>query len=663
MTNNLRGLPTARHSFGFAPLLWGVLVLSLGSAVAMDADIPIISLSGAITQSPAVVVDATNRERPEVESTVQSLPRGDQTHLLPHLSVDSFVLTASPMTVGAPTPRRWLRNPVKFDLDQRPLADFLRDFCAVQGVAARISERLDGTVTGQFAFDDPNELLDLVARAQRINWYFDGVMVHFFAETEMESRLFPLDAGREAALRRTLDELGLRDERFPWRVADGGRLLMVQGPAEYLDRITETLARKVEVAASETPEKTLGVFRLKHAWAVERTEDAGTTRTRVPGVADLLHQIVAEQAAESETGSQPAESGTPHLMKGTGIVARRGAQTAPAATSASVPFIQADTRLNAVLVWDYPENMPRHQAIIEALDQPLALVEIRAAILDVEAGRTRDLGISWELSNQGASWNNNLGVNVGTGGGGVAVSGDGLQFATIYKRGLDQFMARVSAMEKDGTANVLSRPSVLTQDHIQATLEHTETFYVRLEGEREVDLADITTGLTLRVTPHVIQDEGGRNGVQLVVHIVDGTSGYSADGRVDDLPRVRQSSISTQAVVYEGEALVVGGYYTETRRMTKTGVPVLKNIPGVGKLFRRDSAENSKSERLFVLSPRIIPPGASPISVGSEAERTMHVSPGRDALEGPAFENRTPRPEDSLFWNNPTPTPARNRAP
>jgi type III secretion protein C len=364
-------------------------------------------------------------------------------------------------------------------------------------------------------------------------------------------------------------------------------------------------------------------------------------------VADLLQKILTGDtgAVGGVAQTLPTLSGTPRLAKGTGVVGRANAlkeaeaEAAPPAARGTA-FIQADPRLNAVLVWDYEDNLPFIQEIVESLDQPLPLVEIRAAIIDIEAGKTSDLGISLRYQGDKGRWENTAGSNLGSSSSPVDfsnISGNGFQYATIYSWGLDQLMARVSAMEEDGNANILSRPSVLTQDNIQATLEHTETFYVRLQGEREVDLADITTGLTLRVTPHVINN--GEGGVQLAVYITDGDD---ANSNVDGLPRVRQSSISTQAIVHEGEALVIGGYYNETRRLTDTGVPGLKNIPLFGALFRNKEKTNNKSERLFVLSPRIITPGQSPYAPGSESERSLDYSPARDLLQGPAMPDPVP---------------------
>ncbi len=554
-------------------------------------------------------------------------------------------------------PRRWLFRPVSYDIARHPLPKLLSDLAAAQGVPAVISPALSGEVTGKFAFANPNEFLDILCQIENMNWYFDGGSVYFFPNSELETRLFQLFNRKEDTLRNTLRELGLFDPRFGWRVADGNRLLMVQGPPVYLDRVGEILERQAEIAIAEGPPRKLAVFRLNHAWAATRTITTGDASTTVPGVVELLQKILSETPTPtySPETTTPTPPGAPRMRKGTGLVAREKAEKTEAESgrkgeaNPNAPFIQADTRLNAVLVWDYEENLPKHQAIIEALDQPLALVEIRAAIIDVETDRTKDLGVSWEYRDLGGRWKNDAGANLGETGLSPSITGltgDGFQYATIYTKGLDSFMARVNALEKEGDANVLSRPSVLTQDNTMASLEHTETFYVRLEGEREVDLADVTTGLTLRVTPHVIQD--GAGGIQLAVYIVNGSDTMDSTQAVDTLPRVRQSTISTQAVVFEGEALVVGGYYTEMRRVTDSGVPFLKNIPGVGALFRTRGRTNNKSERLFVLSPRLVIPGTSPIVEGTEYERSINASPADKLLKAPALPDPVPKEKKPL---------------
>lgn len=580
---------------------------------------------------------------------------------------------------AADDPQRWLVKPIRFDLNKYPLPQFLRDFCASQGVTSSISEQITGTISGNFSFENPAQMLQLICQAQHIGWYFDGSMVYFYREPEMESRFFVLDGKSEDTLKNAMRELGLFDPRFPWRLADNGRLLMVQGPPVYLSRINEALTFQTEVSARQAKGRKLGVFRLKYASAADQTMDVGQGQAVIPGVAELLRRIINEQAGTPYAMPIPyATPGTPQLtllpeppryanrdagMGGNGNSNQQSA-AAPAndnqkkdATVES-PVIEADARLNAVLVWDSEERLPRYESIIDRLDQPLALVEIRAAILDVQADRVNELGINWSITRTGnPQWG--AGQNMPIVGDPTNIAGDGLHMATLYKYGLTQFMARVSAMEKDGNANVLSRPTVLTQDNVQAILEHTETFYVKLEGDRQVNLANIKTGMILKVTPHVVMTERGQ-AVQLSIFISDGADNTNST-QTTELPRVKQSTITTQAMVHEGESLIIGGYYNEIRNITDTGVPVIKNIPGLGALFRSRSRNNTKNERLFVLSPRVLEPGASPLVPGTEGERVFEQSPGKESLEKPAYDDKTPTPPRRFFWNRGSTSEAASR--
>ncbi|MDR3077295.1 MAG: type II and III secretion system protein, partial [Planctomycetota bacterium] len=102
--------------------------------------------------------------------------------------------------------------------------------------------------------------------------------------------------------------------------------------------------------------------------------------------------------------------------------------------------------------------------------------------------------------------------------------------------------------------------------------------------------------------------------------------------------------------VREGEALVIGGYYNETRRLTDSGVPGLKNIPLLGALFRNREKVNDKTERLFVLSPRIIHPGQSPLLEGTEAERAFTHSPAKEALDQPVAPDAITPVKNRPLW-------------
>ncbi len=173
-------------------------------------------------------------------------------------------------------------------------------------------------------------------------------------------------------------------------------------------------------------------------------------------------------------------------------------------------------------------------------------------------------------------------------------------------------MARLRLLEGRGSARVVSRPSVLTVDNLGALIDLSETFYVQSVGERVANVVPISVGTTLKVTPHIIDTPNGL-AVHLIVDIEDGTI---QDTNTQALPRVRRSTIGTQAVMNERESLLIGGFNAESTIRQTDQVPGLGNVPVLGLLFKKKSNRLEKRERLFLITPKILSAGnESAISV------------------------------------------------
>ena len=77
--------------------------------------------------------------------------------------------------------------------------------------------------------------------------------------------------------------------------------------------------------------------------------------------------------------------------------------------------------------------------------------------------------------------------------------------------------------------------------------------------------------------------------------------------KIQDLPTVRRSTIGTQAVVGENASLLIGGFNSERSIHQKDGVPVLGSVPVLGALFSKTKTDVQKRERLFLITPKIVP--------------------------------------------------------
>jgi type III secretion protein C len=286
-------------------------------------------------------------------------------------------------------------------------------------------------------------------------------------------------------------------------------------------------------------------------------------------------------------------------------------------------IVRADPRLNAVIVRDSPERMPIYEELIASLDQPSSLVEVEATVVDVSTDTSQTLGIDWRAHSSRvdiASSPNNL---AGTAQGGNSANsllftdnplsaGSGFIGTLLFGSQRSYFLARINALSQDGQANLVSRPRVLTLDNNEAVLQSTQEFYVRVQGKDTVDLYNISVGLVLRVTPTVIEQDGERK-FKLLVRIEDGSQSTSAQNGVDQIPLVSRNSIVTQALISEGESLLIGGYVIEEARKGESGVPYLSKLPGIGMLFRQDSKSSRRFERMFMITPRLVTrQGATP---------------------------------------------------
>jgi len=248
--------------------------------------------------------------------------------------------------------------------------------------------------------------------------------------------------------------------------------------------------------------------------------------------------------------------------------------------------------------------MPAYADLIRQLDIESSLIEIEATIIDINTDRSRELGINWRyagddidvsFTNIAADGTTSLPGGVGPVGG-----GGGVLSAVLGESG--EFLSRIRALEERGAARIVSKPHVVVLSDIQAVLGSTTEFFVRIAGLEQVDLFNVPVGTVLRVTPHVFR-QAGRDRIKLLVDIEDGTP--SRTSAVDSIPVIERAVINTQAIVNDGDSLLLGGLVRESWRQSESRVPWLGSIPLIGRLFRSDGGAASRVERLFLITPRL----------------------------------------------------------
>ena len=170
--------------------------------------------------------------------------------------------------------------------------------------------------------------------------------------------------------------------------------------------------------------------------------------------------------------------------------------------------------------------------------------------------------------------------------------------------------ARITALEKEGKAKIISRPKVTTANNQNACIASVLINRVRLPtagtiigsggGAQAVAFQEFVTGIVLEVVPQVSAD----GFVMLQLKVVSSTPGDITPP--DNIPSSIDREASTTVLIKAGETLVLGGVFRNTSNDNETGVPFLRKIPFLGWLFKRMLRSNQREELLVFLTPRVV---------------------------------------------------------
>ncbi len=490
-------------------------------------------------------------------------------------------------------------RPYAYFGNSEPAAEVLKNFAANYSIPVIISPGVDGVVNGRIGPHSPVEFLNEISQLHGLIWYFDGNTLYVYSSNEIEKQILNLEYLGTDEFRKTLMEIGIWDSRFYWKSRPSEGIIYLSGPPRYMELVSQT-ARLLDAKSGDRQRsrQTVKVFPLRYAWADDRTFNYRNKAFTVPGVATTLRQIV-QGGGISAPPAAPSRS--LQGMKGATPAGPANAQQ-PAKPQASLPaesvFINADRRLNAVIIHDLESKMPMYESLINTLDKPLAQVEISVSIIDINTNSLDQLGINWRLGKTSGDFvrfnpfktdNDSAAANT---------------FSTIINISSGKLLAQVNLLSDQGNAKILSRPSVLTLDNMEAVLDNSQTFYVKVAGQESAELFPVTYGSVLQVTPRIVDEVTGRK-LHLSVNIQDGAQAANTQG-ADNIPVVKNSSISTQAVIDESESLLIGGYFIEETTDTQTKIPFLGDMPFVGAAFRNKRTDKRKNVRLFLITPRIV---------------------------------------------------------
>jgi len=308
--------------------------------------------------------------------------------------------------------------------------------------------------------------------------------------------------------------------------------------------------------------------------------------------------------------------------------------------------IEVSKENNALIITAPPTLMDNLKAVIRQLDVRRPQVIVEAVIVEVNDDIGNDLGIQWNTSVPG---DNGVFAGASTLPDGLATPtppglGQGLTLG-FYRAG--DLRGLVRALKSDTAANLLSTPTIVALDNEQAQIlvgsnvpfvtgQSTSASSSTQNPFQTIERKDI--GVTLKVKPRINDDSSITMDVEQTVESIAPSTAKTADIVTN------KRNVTTRVVIENDEVLVLGGLIQNDITDQKAKVPVLGDLPLVGRLFRSTNTQMSKKNLMVFIHPRILASNADGTRLSSE--RYEHF---RKLQRG--INNRT----DRLFI--PTPPP------
>jgi type IV pilus assembly protein PilQ len=157
----------------------------------------------------------------------------------------------------------------------------------------------------------------------------------------------------------------------------------------------------------------------------------------------------------------------------------------------------------------------------------------------------------------------------------------------------------ISAAEASGTAKLISRPRVMTQNNVPATIQQTTQIPVQTNVNNTISVQFQSFGLNLNVNPQ-ITDAGT---ILLQVTVTNQQPDFAR--AVNGVPSVASQSATTQVLVPDGGTAVIGGILVDQDTLNVRQVPGLGSLPVIGTLFKNTNTIKSTAELIFFITPRI----------------------------------------------------------
>ena len=383
--------------------------------------------------------------------------------------------------------------------------------------------------------------------------------------------------------------------------------------ARYLD-----LLRQIDIRSEGEAGLRTYVYPLKHASASE----LATTLSQLLGIT-----VVGATESPAQALEERSLSGTLDQFRRSELEALETRRTTPLVTVTPqelTPATSADTTAggepqpgaivgqtmivpsaatNSLVIRTAPPNYPLLEETIQALDVRPAQVLLEVLIAEIQLDKATEFGINWSI----------IGRDVSAQFGSQVFSDSALSRATDFVAravtlGAVDVRALLSALSSKSRVRVLSSPHVLALNNEEARIlvgsevpfsQSTRTGLTEVV-DRIVQFRNVGTQLT--IIPRINQD--GYVSVRLLQE-VSALTNQTLEAALN-APIITVREAETSAIVRDGQTIVIGGLIADTQDRFESGVPILKDIPLLGLVFKNTSNRNIRSELAIFVTPKVV---------------------------------------------------------
>ena len=273
---------------------------------------------------------------------------------------------------------------------------------------------------------------------------------------------------------------------------------------------------------------------------------------------------------------------------------------------------------NALIIRDTKENVASIAKIVKEQDRKPTQIQIDCKIVQATTNFAKEIGIQWGASyttgqteltgarvapgtgatgSRGATtipYSINLPAAIGAGSGGV--------LGMFIGSATDSFKLdiQLSALEAEGKGRVLSNPKVVTSDNKKATIKQGKSIPYATVSQSGTQTQFADAVLSLEVTPSVTND----GYIKLDIQAKKDQADFS--NQSGGVPTIDKKEAITLLYVRDGETAVIGGIYERDESDAENGLPGLRHLPLLGWLFKKESSNDTKTELLIFITPRIL---------------------------------------------------------